>query len=273
MAKCKLRIMAIGAHPDDCDVKVGGTAILFAKAGNAVKFVSATNGDTGHHEMGGGPLARRRFREAMAAAKVAQIEYEVLDVHNGQLLPTLENRWRIVRIIREFKPDLVITHRPNDYHPDHRYTSQIVQDSAYTVTIPNVMALTPHLEDNPVFAYMSDGFRKPCAFQPDVIVAIDKVLKKKMRMLHCHESQFYEWLPYNHGLSGVPVDPKERLGWLADWRAPRYAEVADSYRELLGEFYGPRRAAAVKYAEAFEICEYGRQPSGDELRKLFPFFA
>ncbi len=265
-----LRIMAIGAHPDDCDVKVGGAAILWSRAGHFVKFVSATNGDTGHHRMGGGPLARRRRDEAAAAAAVAGIEYEVLDIHNGQLEPTLANRWKIVRIIREFAPDLVITHRPNDYHPDHRYTSQIVQDSAYTVTIPNVMALTPHLEKNPVFAYMSDDFSKPCRFEPDVAVAIDSVLDDKIRMLDCHKSQFYEWLPYNAGISDVPADPSERMKWLADWRAPRFAKVANDCRELLRQLYGGSPGAKARHAEAFEICEYGTQPEADDLARLFP---
>jgi len=269
----KLRVMAVGAHPDDCDEKVGGAAILYSRAGHEVKFVSATNGDTGHHEMGGGTLARRRFEEAQAAAKIAGIEYEILEIHNGQLTPTIENRWTIVEIIRRFRPDLVITHRPNDYHPDHRYTSQIVQDAAYTVTIPNVAALTPHLRYNPVFAYMSDRFQKPCPFTPDVAVAIDEVIDEKVRMLDCHESQFYEWLPYNHGIEDVPEGREERLEWLKDWRGAGYAQVADRFRGILEKLYGKGRGAGIRYAEAFEICEYGRTPEADELPRLFPFFA
>jgi len=269
MGSGKLRLMAIGAHPDDCDLKVGGLALLYRKAGHAVKFVSTTNGDTGHHQMGGGPLAKRRLTEALAAAKIARIEYEVLDIHNGALEPNLNNRWTIVRLIREFKPDIVITHRPNDYHPDHRYTSQIVQDSAFTVTVPNVMALTPHLTYNPVFAYMSDRFRKPYPFTADAVVAIDTVLKRKMRMLDCHVSQFYEWLPHNAGKAMPPRDTAKRLEWLTRWRAAAFADEADANRELLGKFYGEKKGARVKYAESFEICEYGAQPDEKRLRELF----
>ncbi|MHC4712606.1 MAG: PIG-L deacetylase family protein [Planctomycetota bacterium] len=272
MPERQLRLLAIGAHPDDCDVKVGGLAVLYARAGHKVKFVAATNGDTGHHEMGGGPLARRRLAEAQAAAKVAGIEYEVLDIHNGQLLPTLENRWRIVEIIRRFCPDLVITHRPNDYHPDHRYTSQIVQDSAYTVTIPNVAALTAHLRRNPVFAYMSDRFEKPYPFQADVVVSIDPVFRRKMRMLDCHESQFYEWLPYNAGRKKPPKDRRKRLKWLIEWRAPAFADIAEKHRDRLKALYGDRKGARVRYAEAFEVCEYGAPLTEAKRRKLFPFF-
>ncbi len=272
MAEKTLRLLAIGAHPDDCDSKVGGLALLYVRAGHKVKFVSVTNGDTGHHKIGGSPLAQRRFAEAQAAAKVAGIEYDVLDIHNGQLLPTLENRWRIVEIIRRFRPDIVITHRPNDYHPDHRYTGEIVQDAAYTVTIPNVAALTPHLRRNPVFAHMSDRFQKPCPFKADVVVSIDSVFRKKMRMLDCHKSQFYEWLPYNAGKAAPPGDRRKRFQWLVDWRAPAFAKIADRHRDLLKRLYGEKKGARVRYAEAFEISEYGAQVDEKKLRTLFPFF-
>jgi len=273
MPKDVLRILAFGAHPDDCDIKVGGMAIKYSRLGHKVKFVSVTNGDTGHHEMGGGPLARRRYEEAQRAAKVAGIEYEILDIHNGQLMPTLENRWLLVRIIREFQPDLVITHRPNDYHPDHRYTSQLVQDAAYTVTIPNVEALTPHLMYNPVIAYMSDNFQRPYPFSPDVAVGIDDVLEEKLDMLHCHESQMYEWLPYNQGIEDqVPESDEERREWLRKWRAPVFAEIADRYRNLLKELYGEERGARIQYAEALEICEYGAPLTKKDIPILFPFF-
>jgi LmbE family N-acetylglucosaminyl deacetylase len=223
--------------------------------------------------MGGGILARRRHEEAQRAAEVAGIEYEVLDIHNGQLLPTLENRWQVVRIIRAFSPDLVLTHRPNDYHPDHRYTSQLVQDAAYTVTIPNVAALASHLMRNPVMAYVSDRFQRPYPFTPDVVVGIDDVIESKLDMLHCHESQMYEWLPYNQGIGDqVPDTDHERRKWLEEWRAPAFAAVADRYRGLLQELYGPERGARIRYAEAFEVCEYGRALSREGIPALFPFY-
>jgi LmbE family N-acetylglucosaminyl deacetylase len=274
MAQRVLRVLAFGAHPDDCDSKLGGLAIKYARAGHRVKFVAVTNGDTGHHEMGGGPLARRRYEEAQRAAQVAGIEYEVLDIHNGQLLPTLENRWLLVRITREFGPDLVVTHRPNDYHPDHRYTSQLVQDAAYTVTIPNVAALTPHLAANPVIAYMSDRFQKPYPFSPDVAVGIDDVIEQKLDMLDCHVSQFYEWLPYNQGiLDQVPEGPAERREWLRQQRAPSCTRVADDYRHLLVRWYGSERGTQIRYAEALEACEYGAPLTEENIPVLFPFFA
>jgi len=269
-----LRILAFGAHPDDCDICVGGLAVKYARLGHKVKFVSVTNGDTGHFSIGGGPLARRRQQEAQRSAAIAGIEYEVLDIHNGQLLPTLENRWTIVRIIREFKPDLVITNRPNDYHPDHRYTSQLISDAAYTVTIPNVQALTPHLMYNPVVAYWGDNFKRPYPFTPDVAISIDDVIETKLDMLNCHDSQFYEWLPYNQNiLDQVPDDPHERRAWMAAQRLPKMEEEANRCRELLKKLYGEERGSQVKYAEALEFGEYGGAVNEETFARLFPFFA
>lgn len=269
----QIRVLVFGAHPDDCDIKAGGVAALYVQQGHHVKFVSVTNGDAGHHEMGGGPLAQRRNAEAQAAAKIIGIEYELLDNHDGELMPTLENRYQIIRTIREFRPDLIMTHRPNDYHPDHRYTSILVQDAAYMVTVPNICALTPHLEKNPVIVYLSDGFMKPYPFTPDVVVGIDTVVEQKIDMLHCHESQFYEWLPYNSGnLNAIPDSVEDRHEWLAERLRNRFSSVAEKHRDLLVEFYGKKVGANIQYAEAFESCEYGSSLTTENLPILFPFF-
>ena len=269
----QIRVLIFGAHPDDCDIKAGGIAALYVQQGHHVKFVSVTNGDAGHHEMGGGPLAQRRNAEAQAASEIIGIEYELLDNHDGELMPTLENRYQIIRTIREFQPDLIMTHRPNDYHPDHRYTSILVQDAAYMVTVPNICALTPHLEKNPVIVYLSDGFMKPIPFSPDVVVGIDTVVEQKIDMLHCHESQFYEWLPYNSGnLNAVPDSVEDRREWLAERLRNRFSSVAEKYRDLLVKLYGKKVGANIQYAEAFESCEYGSSLTTENLPILFPFF-
>jgi len=271
MVQQQLGVLAIGAHPDDCDFKVGGTAALYRQGGHRVKFVSLTNGDAGHHEMGGAELARRRRAETLAVAATLGIEYDVLDVHDGELVPSLENRRAVVRLIREFEPDLVLTHRPNDYHPDHRYTSILVQDAAYVVTVPGWVALTQHLRVNPAVAYFSDRFQKPYPFTADVVVAIDEVVEKKVDALHCHESQMYEWLPYNGlYLEQVPADRAARRSWLRQFLDSRLRQDADLFREKLSELYGPEKGAAVRYAEAFEGCEYGSPLSGENVARLFP---
>ncbi len=264
----KLRVIAFGAHPDDCDIRAAGTAAKFHAMGYAVKFVSVTNGDAGHQSEGGGALAKRRRAEAEESGRRLGIVYEVLDNHDGELLPTVNVREQIIRRIRQWKADIVLAPRPNDYHPDHRYTGVLVEDAAYMVVVPNICPDTPPLYKNPVFLYYQDHFQKPAPFRPDVAIDIDDVWDRKIDALDAQVSQFYEWLPWvDHKLDQVPKDPAARKQWLAQMRD---AEITPAVRQALEKWYGPEHAAKVQHAEAFEICEYGAQPSDDELRKLFP---
>ena len=264
----KLNIVVIGAHPDDADVDVGGTAIIFSRLGHNVLFVSLTNGDAGHFSEGGGTLAKRRFAETQEAGKRYGVTYKVLGNHDTELMPTLEVRWDIIKLIREWDADVVITHRPYDYHPDHRNTSLAVQDAAFLVTVPNAVPGVPALKKNPVFLYSSDGFKKPLPFKPDIAVDISDVYKQKMYGIAAHESQFFEWLPWLRGrLEQVPEDEKERLEWLAKSRG---GQVSQATRESLIKWYGEGKAGNATHAEAFEICEYGSQPDDNEIKRLFP---
>jgi LmbE family N-acetylglucosaminyl deacetylase len=263
-----LRIIMIGAHPDDCDQDGGGTAVLFAKAGHAVKFVSVTNGDAGHQDIGGGALAKRRLAEAIEAGKRFGVAYEVLGNHDGELLPSLEVRLQIIRKIREWNADIVIAPRPNDYHPDHRYTGILVQDAAYMVAVPNVASDTPPLKKNPVFLYFQDFFQRPNPFRPDIAIDISSVFDQKIYALDAHVSQVYEWLPWIGGyLNQVPQSPEERKKWLA---ANRTVRITPEVKGSLERWYGKEKAAQILHAEAFEICEYGSQPGDEDIRRLFP---
>ncbi|MCC6416792.1 MAG: PIG-L family deacetylase [Gemmataceae bacterium] len=267
-----LRLLILGAHPDDADYAGGGIAALYRAAGHTVKMVSLTNGSAGHHAAAGPALAARRRAEAAASGAVIGATYDVLDHHDGQLLPTLENRLEIIRLIRSFHPDLVLTHRPNDYHPDHRYTSQLVQDAAYLVTVPAVAPDSPHLRRDPVIAYLPDDFQKPYPFDPAVVVDVGPVIEQIVAMLHCHTSQFYEWLPYNQRiLDQVPKDEAARRAWLGEQVRERLRRRADRYRDLLVHAYGRERGLVVRYAEAFEACEYGAPLDEAARRRLFPF--
>ncbi len=267
-SKEKVRIIMIGAHPDDCDVNSGGTAAIFSKMGYAVKFLSVTNGDAGHQTMKGVALAKRRYAETQEVAKRLGISYDVLDNHDGLLLPSLEVRLQIIKKIREWNADVVIAPRPNDYHPDHRYTGVLVQDAAYMVAVPNVAPGTPALHKNPVFLYFQDNFQRPNPFRPDITVDITDVHEQKNFALDAHVSQVYEWLPWiGHYAAEVPNDKKERIKWLATkWDEPITPEIKTS----LAKWYGEEKAAQVKHVEAFEICEYGLQPDEAEIRRLFP---
>jgi LmbE family N-acetylglucosaminyl deacetylase len=267
----KIRVIAFGAHPDDADIRSGGVAAKFAAMGHMVKFVSVTNGDAGHCEQGGGALANRRRAEAREAARRLGIaEYEVLDNHDGELMPTLEVRKQIIRLIRNWNADIVLAPRVYDYHPDHRYTGVLVQDAAFMVLIPMVVTDAPPLKKNPVFLYYEDGFQKPQPFHPDIAIDIGDVWSKKLDAFEAEESQFYEAQPkcWGGGVE-VPTDRVERRKWLEKRfdRAPTPA-----VKQTLKKWYGPERAARIRHAEAFELCEYGRRPTEAELKKLFPFF-
>ena len=270
----ELHIIVFGAHPDDAELGTAGVATKWAAQGHQVKLVSVTNGDIGHWNMAGGPLAQRRTREVMEAGRMLGVTTEVLDIHDGELMPTLENRRKITRLIRNWKADIVITHRPNDYHPDHRYTSILVQDSAYMVTVPFFCPDTPFLKRNPVYLYTPDRFEQPNRFRADVAIAIDDVIEPVLDALMVMESQFFEG-----GANGYPgIVPAEASGQDRRRRevrgrmARRYERLAETYRDTLAKFYGDERAQAARYAHAYEICEYGRQPSQEEIRNLFPFF-
>jgi LmbE family N-acetylglucosaminyl deacetylase len=234
-----------------------------------VKFIALTTGDNGHPTMGGGALAARRRAEAAEAGRRLGIEgYEVIENHSGELTPALDMRRLVVRKIREWRADLVMLPRPWDYHPDHRATSQLVQDAAYLVTVPFFASDTPALFKNPIFVFVQDRFTRPNPIRFDVAVAIDDTLDLKLAALDAHASQMYEWLPFQEGiLEKVPKDPQARREWL---RPRRFGQpMAPALREALKKWYGAK-AETIRYAEGFEICELGRQPTEAELRKLFP---
>lgn len=273
----KLRIIVFGAHPDDAEYKTAGTAVKWARLGHHVKLVSVTNGDIGHWKEAGGPLAQRRAAEVAACAKKLGVTSQVLDIHDGELLPSLENRKLITRVIREWKADIVIAHRPWDYHPDHRYVGVLIQDAAFMVTVPFIVPDLPYLKKNPVFLYSSDGFQKPYPFTPDIAVSVDDSFDQKLDGLHELTSQAYEG-----GASGsaeyvakdVPpaADEVARRAWLKRRWGARQSCEAEKYRDLLVKLYGEEKGKAVKYAETFEVCEYGRRPSAAEIKQLFPFY-
>lgn len=272
MSEEQLRILVIGAHPDDGDIKAGGTAARWCTLGHVVQLVSLTNGQAGHQTMHGPALARRRRAEAQAAAAAIGATYEVVDHPDGELDDRLEYRHEVVRLVRGFRPDLVITHRPTDYHPDHRFAGLLVQDASYLVTVPAVCPEAAHLPRSPVIMYFSDAFKKPCRFEPHVVVDVEDQLDRLVSMLHCHQSQFYEWLPYNAGyLDQVPQGEGARRAWLDDRIRRRIRPLADRYRDLIVRTYGPQRGGQVRYVEAFEVSEYGAPLDAAAQRRLFPF--
>jgi LmbE family N-acetylglucosaminyl deacetylase len=262
--------MFVGAHPDDGEGKCGALAARYIESGGEALFVSMTNGNAGHHELPPGELARMRAAEAQRAAEVIGARYVVFDNDDGRLTPSVAAREELIGLIRQFKPDLLLGLRPFDYHPDHRAAGQLVVDASYMLTVPLIRPDVPHLDRMPVIAYVSDRFTRPAPFRPDIVLDASDYTDLKVQMLACHASQHFEWLPFNQGcLADVPAGEAERTEWLSSRLRARYAATAEKFRPQLALRYGAERAASVADAEAFEICEYGRQPDDALLGELF----
>jgi LmbE family N-acetylglucosaminyl deacetylase len=265
-----MHVLCIGAHPDDCEGSVGGTALLFRRRGDRVTFVSATDGSRGHYlpEYLEDPqsLVDRRRGESLAAASIGDVEFESLDLIDGEVYVDQASTEAMIRLIRGANPDLVLMNRPGDYHRDHRYTAQLILDATYMLTVPYLCPDAPALTHMPVFAYWQDSFTEGGEFRPDVAVSIDSVIEVKRDMMLAHESQYLEWLPYNAEpggpLYGLPEEPIERRKVAGQKLMERSSRTAKRFSEKL--------PLGTSYAEAFQISEYGRWPSADELVRIFP---
>ncbi len=266
-----MRVIMLGAHPDDSEYYAGGTAAKWAADGVDVQIVAISGGDAGHQSEGGGALARRRAVESRRSAKVLGVSWRTLDFHDGGVIPSLEVREAVIRAIRDWRADIVISHRPNDYHPDHRYAGMVMQDAAYLVAVPNICPDTPRLENNPVFMYFLDEFQRPYPFRADVAVDVTDVMAVKYNALHQMDSQMYEWLPWMDGrLEEVPSGDADRRQWLETYMEPDFLRWTDNHRDALAGRYGDPHAARVRFGESFELCEYGRRPTRDQLWEMFP---
>jgi len=265
------RLLILGAHPDDAEYSAGGLATRYRQLDRQVKMVSVTDGSAGHHQRSSQELIPLRRAEAAAAGAVIGATYETWDFPDGRLQPTLEVRDRIIREIREFQPDLVLTHRPCDYHPDHRAVGQCVQDASYMVTVPLIVPDTPALRKDPVVAYMPDLFTRPTPLRCDVILNIAAEFPVVSRMLACHRSQVFEWLAYEGDiLNTVPEDEGERQKWAQEWFAKHIRPRAIRFQDELIARVGSSQAEQIEFIEMFEISEYARRPDGALLELLFP---
>ena len=281
----------IGAHPDDNDFRGGGIALKYIKKGHSVRFLSVCNGCGGHHVLSPEEIRTRRLGEFKAVTELTGIEYETLDIPDCELMADLPTRKRLVNYIREYKPDIIFTHRNNDYHADHRNVALLVQDASYLLGVPNFCPETKAIK-TPLIMYFYDKFKNP-TFEPDIVIPTDDIIDEKYKMFDCHVSQVYEWLPYENGVLGqVPADPRERLEWLRQPRVPRdgtmlteedlnipiasnfseYREAtpAVKYREKMVERYGEAGKKAL-FAEAFQVSEYGAKLTKENIDTYFPF--
>jgi LmbE family N-acetylglucosaminyl deacetylase len=269
----KLRIIVFGGHPDDAEYKAGGTAVKWARLGHHVKLVSATNGDVSDQPGTKEEVAALRKAEVMACARKLGVTAQVLDIHDGEIEPTLETRKIFIRLIREWRADIVIGHRPGDYHPDHRAVGMLLQDASFLVTARRFCPEVPALKKMPVILFTSDEFTTPKPFTPTIAVALDDAFEQKLDGLHEIPSQVYG-RDSVASARGIPPASNEagRRNWLKKHWETRNGSEANTYRDLLIKLYGPEQGKAVKVAETFEISEYGHQPKPEEIKVLFPFF-
>jgi len=265
------RLLIIGAHPDDAEYSGGGLATIYRQLGRPVKMISVTDGSAGHHFRKPAELVEMRRNEAVAAGKIIGAAYETWDFPDGSLEPSLAVRWRIIEEIRTFQPDLVLTHRTCDYHPDHRVVGQCVQDASYLVTVPNVLPAVPALRKDPVVAYLPDHFTRPNSLRPDVIIDITEQVPTIAKMLACHRTQLFEWLAYEADiLDTVPEDEDRKIEWVEAWIMRHIAYRAERYRGELVKRFGDAKGTAIRSIEVFEISEYARQPDPSLMVQLFP---
>ncbi len=275
-----MRVLMIGAHQDDNEFDCGGLASKLIKKGHVVQFLSMCNGCGGHHILGPREISARRATESAEVAKLLGIRYDIWDYDDCNIVADLETRKRTIRYIRAFYPDLIITHRTNDYMPDHRAVAQLVQDASYLLTVPNECADVPAMRFMPVIMCSEDGFTNP-AFRADIVVDIDDEADVKLQIADLNVSQVYEWLPYTYG-EEVPEDRKERLEWLKGLEitsettdeevmaagrgyAVQNAIPAARHRQRLIELYGKERGSKIRFAEAYEVSEYG-SPMTEEMK-------
>ena len=263
-----MRVMVIGAHPDDADIYCGATAIKLAKAGAKVRFVSLCNGNKGHQTMTSPALAARRFGETQCAAKAYGIEsYSVGASPDCEIEPTLELREKVTRMIREFAPHCVITHRSTDYHADHRATGTAVLDSIYMLGVPLFCPETPVPETLPFVLYSSDDFSVPRPLRADMIVPVDDVLDQLLEGWLCHVSQTSEWLLPEYGIDPATW-PKDQARRKEIFRT-KVREMDNRnlvlHRDEIQRVFGGKKLWGV---EVYEISEYGRAPSAGE-REFF----
>jgi len=270
----ELRVLVVGAHPDEADMYAGGTAALFARAGHAVKFVSLTCGDAGHHLMDREALATRRKGEADEAARRLGVrEYEIFATHDGELMPTLETRLQVLRVLREWRADVVISlHYLPDGHPDHRASGRATVDAVQFSTLRNLLPDVPALARQPLHLLMPD-YGSCAEHRHDVVVDVGETIEQKLLACDAHATQFYEFAPHGRGfLHEVPQGWDAKRGYLLDHWA-EFMEIQPDMRPGATAWYGEERARAIRYAETFQFSPRFGVPDRERMHQCFPMLA
>ncbi len=229
MVKRKLRVLVLGAHPDDAEWFCGGTLARFAKEGHAVVIAHVSNGNKGSFRYTSEELGKIRRRESIAAAKVVGATSLTCDLPDGEVVVNVEHERRITEIIRQARPDVMIATDPNDYHGDHRAVGEMAAHCTYMATCPLYKTASPFLENLPVLYYCDT--LSSVNFAPTEFVDITDFIDTKIRMMMAHKSQV-EWIAARAKANA------------RDFLAEEFKAVAHTRGSQCG----------VRYAEAFRIC-------------------
>jgi LmbE family N-acetylglucosaminyl deacetylase len=197
-----MRVLAVGAHPDDLEILCAGTLAKYARRGDHVSMAVGTNGEVGSPTLPKKEIAEIRCQEAAAAAKVIGADFYWMNYPDEFLFSTEETRLAFINLVRRARSDVVITHAPMDYHPDHRTTGGILWDIRVMTTVPNIKTEHPPCQQIPEIFYMDTV--AGIDFAPQHYVDISETFALKREMLACHKSQSI-WLEDQYKISYLDV--------------------------------------------------------------------
>jgi N-acetylglucosamine malate deacetylase 1 len=196
-----VNVLAVGAHPDDLEILCGGTLARFVKEGHDVVMCHATLGDRGSFVHTSEEIAAIRSRESKRAAEICGAEEATLGLHDGEVSAAdPEQRRLVVDLVRDTRPDVIITHFPNDYMSDHNEVSKLIFDCSFHATLPLFETGKPHHDKVTPIYYMETIMG--VAFQPTEYVDVTDLIDTKSAMLEAHETQL-TWLRDHDGIDIV----------------------------------------------------------------------
>lgn len=269
MEEKRYKVLSIGAHPDDADTSASGLLYKLVDKGWEARLLSVTDGSAGMYDLSrcGAPLAAIRKAEAKKSGALIGATYDVWDLPDARLEATLENRERMIRYIREFQPDLILTNRPGDYHPDHRNTAILVADASYLLTVPSICSDVPAMKHMPVILYWGDDFKRPYPMQADVIVPIDGYQEGRVEMACCHRCQYFDWMYWPDRMDRKEWPWEQQVDALRQRFFQGDRDARKQVEEVLVKKWGPEKAAKIQAVELYEICEFGESLEAD-LRRI-----
>ena len=221
-----MNIFAVGAHPDDLEILCGGTLAKYANQGHSVTMAVLTNGNMGHPDIAPAEMATIRKQEFENAAKIIGAQTIWMDVDDEMSVIDLPSRLAMVDVVRQARPDVILTHSPNDYHVDHLNTSRLVLEAAPLACVHNIKRALPQLDKQPLIYYFDT--LGAVGFMPTEYVDISDTIETKIAMYQCHKSQD-QWMRIATGFD--------------------ISEVIHNVASVRGY------AAGVKYAEGFQRVE------------------